>query len=165
MSHLPRLLKLKAGDLLVSADVLKGLYGQGWDAYPNETGGVLLGHSNGLDMVVSHVIGPGPGATHEPTRFEPDHEWQAERVAELWIRDPSLEYLGDWHTHPGGSATPSKLDKSALEVIAGSADAQQPRPVMVILGLSAALAAVTATRLSRSKFANLRVCVAPEASL
>ena len=104
-----------------------------------ETGGVLLGWRNGADVVVSHVVGPGPGAQHERTTFHPDSAWQAERIAELYeLSGRRLEYLGDWHTHPGGRPWPSRRDAGTLRHIAASAEARCPDPVMVILGSAAA---------------------------
>lgn len=104
-----------------------------------ETGGVLLGWRNGADVVVSHVVGPGPNAQHRRTAFHPDSAWQAARIGELYEESGRrLEYLGDWHTHPGGRPWPSRRDERTLRHIAGSAEARCPDPVMVILGSSRA---------------------------
>lgn len=104
-----------------------------------ETGGVLLGWRNRADVVVSHVVGPGPGAQHERTTFHPDSAWQDERIAELYeFSGRRLEYLGDWHTHPGGRPWPSRRDERTLRHIAASAEARCPDPVMVILGSATA---------------------------
>lgn len=106
---------------------------------PLETGGLLLGWRNGADVVVSHVVGPGPGAQHEPTTFHPDSVWQAARVAELYEQSGRrLDYLGDWHTHPGGRPWPSRRDERTLRHIAASPEARCPDPVMVILGSAVA---------------------------
>lgn len=140
--------------------VLADLHRIAWDSYPDETGGVLLGHrvpANGLAATVQHVIGPGPAAVHEPRRFGPDHDWQAAQVAELWTRDESLEYLGDWHTHPGGSTAVSPLDKAALRVIAAAPDANQAAPVMLIVALHPDTTRLGVRVLSRGEFKTLRV--------
>lgn len=109
------------------------------DRDPLETGGVLLGWRTGADVVVSHLVGPGPGAQHEPTAFHPDSDWQAARIAELYEQSGRrLEYLGDWHTHPGGRPWPSRRDERTLRHIAASVEARCPDPVMVILGSAGA---------------------------
>jgi integrative and conjugative element protein (TIGR02256 family) len=106
---------------------------------PLETGGVLLGWRNGDDVVVSRVVGPGPGAQHESSTFHPDSEWQAARIADLYEQaGRRMEYLGDWHTHPGGRPRPSRRDERTLRHIARTAEARCPDPVMVILGSAAA---------------------------
>lgn len=104
-----------------------------------ETGGVLLGWRNGVDVVVSHVVGPGPDAQHDRTAFHPDSAWQAATIGELYEESGRrLEYLGDWHTHPGGRPWPSRRDERTLRRIAVASEARCPDPIMVILGIGAA---------------------------
>lgn len=104
---------------------------EAWRRWPMETGGLLLG-APGL---IRQVVGPGPAATHGPTGFEPDHSWQADQVDRRWRRDPSIDYLGDWHTHPKGRPVPSPLDRSTMRDIAAHPPARQPRPLMLIAAL------------------------------
>lgn len=100
-----------------------------------ETGGVLLGWRERDDVVVTHVVGPGPLASHEAKAFSPDSEWQAAQIAELYeASGRRLAYLGDWHTHPVGVARPSRRDEATLVRIASTRSARCPDPVMVILG-------------------------------
>jgi integrative and conjugative element protein (TIGR02256 family) len=142
--------------------VLADLHRAAWASYPDETGGVLLGHrqpGDGLGATVRYLVGPGPAAIHEPRRFEPDYAWQAAATAELWTTDQSLEYLGDWHTHPGGTTALSQLDKDALRAIAAAPDANQGNPVMLIVGLHPDCARLGATVLSGGALKPLRVAV------
>jgi integrative and conjugative element protein (TIGR02256 family) len=100
----------------------------------NETGGVLLGWS-GPDLAITRVVGPGPSARHGARTFEPDYDWQEKQIAELYESSGRrLSYLGDWHTHPGGSVTPSPTDLRTIRNIAACAEARCPRPLMAILG-------------------------------
>lgn len=166
MSKLPRLLTRHRGTLTLNRVVLADLHRTGWDAYPNETGGILLGHHASVGrfgaVVVRQLVGPGPAAVHEPRRFEPDHEWQAAQVAEHWARDQSLEYLGDWHTHPRGSVDPSPLDRATLRVISAFPDANQPNPVMLIVALHPHRSHLGATVLFCGRaFRTLRVALEP----
>lgn len=105
-------------------------------AAPSETGGVLLGYwsAKGDAAVVEHVLGPGPKAKHGRTGFMPDHEYHDEQIARLY-REASgeFEYLGDWHTHPGGPASLSATDLSTLKRIARHEAARAPRPLMLLL--------------------------------
>lgn len=106
--------------------------------FPLETGGILLGvrHSPTV-FVVAAVVGPGPSATHNKTSFEPDQEWQVEQVASRWAEsDGTLEYLGDWHSHPNGSPRASRDDVRAVELIRNAHEARAPNPLMLILGVS-----------------------------
>lgn len=103
-------------------------------AFPNETGGVLVGYDAGNGLVVKAITGPGPNATHEPHGFEPDHEFQEKEVARLYAQsDRRHTYLGDWHSHPEGSSSLSAKDKRTLRTISKHKPARMPAPVMVIL--------------------------------
>lgn len=98
-----------------------------------ETGGVLLGRNDGANVEVTHVVGPGPLARHSRTAFEPDYEWQEARIADFYrAADRRLAYLGDWHTHPGGTTRPSRRDERTLRTIASFDEARCPDPVMLI---------------------------------
>lgn len=105
-------------------------------AYPQETGGVLVGYAlEGQQPVVLAVIGPGPAAVHRRDRFHPDHVWQCKQLDELYERSRrGLVYLGDWHTHPDGSPQMSWLDKRTIRAIARHAPAECSQPLMLIGG-------------------------------
>lgn len=102
---------------------------------PLETGGVLLGWRSGEHICVTNVVGPGPSALHGKTSFVPDAEWQSQQIARLYAASGRrLAYLGDWHTHPGASTTPSARDRQTLLTIAQHPPARCPQPIMVIIG-------------------------------
>jgi integrative and conjugative element protein (TIGR02256 family) len=104
--------------------------------WPLETGGVLLGtQTSGLPRVV-RVVGPGPSARHDRRSYEPDQNWQVAGTATAWTEDPTLHYLGDWHTHPDGTTGLSADDRAALRLVALSPEARQPQPVMLIVSLA-----------------------------
>lgn len=77
-----------------------------------ETGGILLGHeSDGVPQVT--VAGdPGTKAVREPLRFSRDLD-HAERLAERAWQESQAVWLGEWHTHPGGSPVPSDIDMAS----------------------------------------------------
>lgn len=74
-----------------------------------ETGGVLLGHNLGQEVLIGAAGGPGDGALHRPTLFHRDTRHATQLASEAWDRDRS-QWLGEWHTHPHGSLMPSRLD-------------------------------------------------------
>ncbi|MDT0275541.1 Mov34/MPN/PAD-1 family protein [Blastococcus goldschmidtiae] len=104
-------------------------------AFPLETGGLLLGWSTCPgSVVITQVIGPGPDATHRSTSFTPDAAWQEAQLADAYEQaGRRLQYLGDWHTHPRGTARLSSTDRATLRRIAAHADARAPYPVMALL--------------------------------
>lgn len=121
--------------LHISTTLLSAALAEGWSKWPMETGGILLGKPTEDGHIVTHVIGPGPGAEHARYGFVPDSDWQAQEVATCWSTDPDIHYLGDWHTHPGGAARLSGLDRSTVQDIAAYEEARQPQPYMVVLAL------------------------------
>jgi integrative and conjugative element protein (TIGR02256 family) len=103
-------------------------------AYPSETGGVLMGFDAGNGLVVTELIGPGPRAIHERHTFTPDYQYQDAEIKRIYTDSRRLHtYLGDWHSHPDGSASLSPKDKRALRVIAAHKAARAKAPVMAIL--------------------------------
>lgn len=136
----PGLLPLKrrrpADRLIVPATLHADACALALCAWPLETGGILLGHARPDGAVVRAVLGPGPAAIASATAFDPDQNWQSEAVAAAWRQDQSLEYLGDWHTHPRGAPWPSRTDHGVLLSIAGHGPARQPRPWMLIIAVA-----------------------------
>jgi len=116
---------------------LAEMFEEAANSFPLETGGVLMGSwDDHRTIVVTDVIGPGPNAIHGPHVFDPDQRWQEQRVADVWrLRAGKVAYLGDWHTHPGRSVKPSRLDLEAAATIGGSPEACAPRPILMIVGL------------------------------
>lgn len=104
---------------------------RGWRL--RETGGALLGWRDGMDYVVSRALGPGPGAKHRFSSFEPDAEWQGQQGRRIYARSGrTIAYLGDWHSHPRGGATPSRQDIDTMNDIACDPDFRAPAPLSAI---------------------------------
>ena len=103
---------------------------------PYETGGVLLGYwgDGTQEPVITHSVGPGPDAVYQRDRFAPDQLYQLAEIARLYdSSERTLRYLGDWHSHPGGSGGLSTLDCRTLRRIAGCRTARVACPLMVVL--------------------------------
>lgn len=76
-----------------------------------EAGGILIGYRRGEHL---HVVdATTPGARDRRSRYEfqrkdPIHQYTA---LALWKRSQhTLDYLGEWHTHPQAHPTPSCID-------------------------------------------------------
>ena len=68
-----------------------------------ETGGRVIGHfaMDGDSVVIQArgVIEPGPNARRTRTSFFQDGDHQTEVFRRVEAEDPSIEHLGNWHTH------------------------------------------------------------------
>jgi integrative and conjugative element protein (TIGR02256 family) len=80
--------------------------------YQREAGGQLFARLSGLRIMVEEATGPRRTDRRTRTSYIPD------RVAEQREIDshhPSgLHYIGDWHTHPEKSPSPSGLDIASI---------------------------------------------------
>jgi integrative and conjugative element protein (TIGR02256 family) len=74
-----------------------------------EIGGLLPGRAVDDAFVVPFSIPAGPGAKKTPVRFSPDCGWQQVFLDFLFARF-AVDYLGDWHRHPGHFDRPSAQD-------------------------------------------------------
>lgn len=104
--------------------------------YDLETGGALMGYWRGTDTaVITAIIEAGPGALRERYSFEPDQEWQVERIARHYTASGRREtYIGDWHTHPAAkTGRLSRTDRGVLRRIIVTPSARTPNPIMIVL--------------------------------
>lgn len=98
-----------------------------------------MGWRHGGDVQVTDRVGPGPDALHCGSVFEPDQAWQEAEIARVYRQSGRRStYLGDYHTHPGGRPRPSRRDREVARLIASSPEARIARPIMMIVGLTAA---------------------------
>ena len=87
----------------IAGDVLESVFEE-CDRYDlEETGGRVVGHfavdSGTLVVRAAGVIEPGPNARRTSTSFFQDGDYQTEVFRRLEVKDPSIEHLGNWHTH------------------------------------------------------------------
>ena len=87
----------------IAGEVLESVFEE-CDRYDREeTGGRVIGHfaMDGGSLVIQAkgVIEPGPNARRTRTSFFQDGDHQTEVFRRIEADDPSIEHLGNWHTH------------------------------------------------------------------
>jgi integrative and conjugative element protein (TIGR02256 family) len=100
---------------------------------PWEVGGWLLGYwADGRDtIVVTH--GTPPAARGTALGITISGKGHRRRFDEAWTRSNGhVTFLGDWHTHPGGPAIPSRTDHRAMRQLADDSDYGTPEPLIAI---------------------------------
>ena len=123
--------------VLVPSQALTGMIREARRAGPLETGGLLVGYQadEPNHFVVTAVVGPAPAARHDYLKFSPDQWWQEKVVSRLYeLSGRRHANLGDWHSHPNGPPWPSTQDRRVARLIANSAAARAPEPIMLIVG-------------------------------
>jgi integrative and conjugative element protein (TIGR02256 family) len=102
-----------------------------------EAGGILLGRiiKGSPDIVVDQAVGPSPGDRRGRYFF-----FRARRSAQIIINQAwnasrqTLNYLGEWHTHPEADPSPSAVDRRDWAQIAARSGFEQPSLLFVIVG-------------------------------
>ncbi len=110
-----KMLRSQAMIVWLSSHVMHSMGEYARNLSPLENGGILLGWRSGEDCIIVDLRGPGPLALHGRHCFLPDHNWQVSEIKSAFeASGGDLDYLGDWHSHPGGVAAMSDLDSATL---------------------------------------------------
>lgn len=111
------------------------------EAWPDETGGVLIGFYDApLDLAtVTQVVPPPPDSRGGPTWFHRGVSGLSALFTRIWHRDRDRRehYLGEWHVHPGGLPLPSRRDTEQMLRIARDPGAACATPLLLIVAGSA----------------------------
>lgn len=98
-------------------------------AYPDETGGVLLGSPVDRRPVVAEAVEIGD-LEATPISYRVGKGKVAGEVVRSRDRDSRLGYLGEWHSHPLGTG-PSPKDTATMLGVAEETDAKAPVLLLV----------------------------------
>ena len=101
-------------------------------AMRNETGGILIGYikADG-SAVIREATGKPRGSRFTSWTFLRKNDGLKPLLKERWIRNE--HYLGEWHSHPGGTSTPSEQDRATMVAIASDEAYQCLAPILVIV--------------------------------
>lgn len=121
----------------ISDELIDRIREAGLKHYPNEFGGVFVGeYSKDKQTVnVSDIILP---LAYKSSRvsFDRGIDGLKEKLLDYYNAEPSRIYVGEWHTHPNASPTPSWTDILAIRQIVTSENVNINNPIMLILGLT-----------------------------
>lgn len=91
---------------------------------PNETGGYLLGRRRGPHLEVTGATLQGPLDIATPYSFDRVDPCHFKEAVEAWQKDEGrTAVIGDWHSHPIGTANASLMDERAWKLLGKSAHA------------------------------------------
>lgn len=122
----------------------------------SEAGGVLIGYRRADHLHIVEATVPGPRDAGTRVSFRRDDLSHQRRASACWQDSHGyLDYLGEWHTHPEMSPSPSGTDLRAWQEVV----ARRPAEVFVfaILGIEDGMW----VGCGRGKRLDLRTCVPP----
>lgn len=131
-------LRVGDSDLFISSGTERKLRQWRSDAFPNETGGVLLGYYDfniGAVIVVTALPAPVDSKS-DPSSFKRGIAGLTRAVEQASKRTSGVvSYIGEWHSHPPGhSASPSSDDLIQLIHLALGMDDDGLPAVQLIVG-------------------------------
>lgn len=98
--------------VLIDKPVWKFLFSHAQsDAHTTEAGGILLGHRAGNHIHIISATGPLPDDKRERLTFDRIDAGHQQAAYSAWTSSGgTVDYVGDWHTHPQTNPTPSQKD-------------------------------------------------------
>ena len=104
-------------------------------AYPEETGGILIGYYTPEHdcAVVTELSGPPDDSVQRMRVFHRGIQGLQVWVNALWRKKRHF-YIGEWHFHPGGPPLPSGDDSAQMEELSADRKLRCPEPILLIIG-------------------------------
>lgn len=123
-------------EIIVNEELIKELHKTCLQYYPNEFGGFLVGNYS-LDrksVFINQSIIP---TEYKSTRFSfhRGNRGLKQIFHQLFKMQPSQYYIGEWHSHPDGPASPSNTDLSAFVQIVSHDKVYIENPILLLLSI------------------------------
>lgn len=121
----------------IEDDLVDRLCQYGIDHYPAEYGGLLMGYYSGdcKEVYVKETVLPKK-YTSSKYFFERGIMGLKDALMRLFKQQPSLIYIGEWHTHPDNPPIPSITDLLAMKQIIAHEKVNISNPILLIVGIS-----------------------------
>jgi len=121
--------------ILISEYLLNQMYRIARSHLPNEFGGILIGvkysdfwHITDFEVPTKY--------THSKTGFTRNADNLNSYLKDIYQKsNGTIEYLGEWHTHPFGSTMYSANDFNSMSEIAKEESTKNGTPILAILSI------------------------------
>jgi integrative and conjugative element protein (TIGR02256 family) len=100
--------------------------------YQREAGGQLFARVQGTDWEIVHATGPKVRDRRSRFSFWPDRVTEQQEIFDQHAR--GFDYVGDWHTHPENSPTPSRSDVASISRVVRESKHHLPGFLLLIVG-------------------------------
>ncbi len=127
--------------ILITESVINKICFAAHSSGKRETGGILIGTILELAelegtfkfLVITHCTLPGKKAKREPYFFDRDVKYCSDILQKYHNKSKGiLNYVGEWHSHPSKSVSPSPLDDSSLFKISKDKGYKLEAPLSII---------------------------------
>ncbi|HEX8386452.1 MAG TPA: Mov34/MPN/PAD-1 family protein, partial [Rubricoccaceae bacterium] len=120
----------------VSPEAYRDLVTTAQDGLPNETGGLLLGSYSGRHTVltVRAALPPPPDSVRRRRTFIRGTAGTEHLLGGTSVQGYPCVVVGEWHSHPGSSPSPSNTDHCHMTLAAVRRLYGCSSPVLVIVG-------------------------------
>jgi integrative and conjugative element protein (TIGR02256 family) len=109
-------------------------HGRSW-APGVERGGLILGYRKAGALEVTSISFPSRWDRATPTAFFRSERGHRKRALREWVKSRGyVDWIGEWHTHPGGFAEPSFRDRSTWKDLVKHTG--QPMVFIIVAGTS-----------------------------
>ena len=96
----------------------------------NEHGGLLLGFRKPSAIQIHSVTFPDQWDRSTPTRFHRSQRGHKDRAIKEWLSSgKTVDWVGEWHSHPFGTSLPSSIDRDSWKRIVS----RTARPMVFII--------------------------------
>lgn len=120
--------------VILKPDVVRHVVQHATETSHAETGGILIGKYSAAGDSVTVIEASAKPRDSLVERFAFQRGLQGLKALLSTRWNMGLYYVGEWHSHPGGSPRPSGPDLVAMRKIAGNAKYQCRAPVLLIIG-------------------------------
>jgi integrative and conjugative element protein (TIGR02256 family) len=104
--------------LLLPKWIITTVHQQREEHLPRETGGFLIGERRGPHIQITGLTRQGRGDVATQNSFERSCPSHRDAIHRAWRSSDGMQSLvGDWHSHPRGSADASSTDISAWRTL------------------------------------------------
>lgn len=100
--------------------------------WKTEAGGQLFAKISGERWEIVKATGPRSSDYRRRFRFFPKRTDEQSEIGKCF--DDGLHYVGDWHTHPEATPTPSCMDVTSMDDLVRQSKHELPGFLMVIVG-------------------------------
>lgn len=121
--------------VFISAHILKSIYVISKKHLPNEFGGIFTGFNNENDFVIVDFELPSE-FKQTKVSFTREGDSLNSYLSEIHSQsEGSIVYLGEWHTHPYGTARYSNNDYKSMVEIARATEVKIPNPILIVFSI------------------------------